>query len=298
MKTINFKSEKTVDLSSIRDLFGISDDWELRAWPISYNESVSFIFSKREDGDVIDNGGEQDYRHKIVTVSNFDFSLTQTKDIILHGACLVNIFFWENGYAYAVRDENDVYSVIFYDKNENEISKINLGPNVSRLMVAKDGRVAFGYIGTFPNNLPCFAILSSDGKTLYECNEDSARACMDLTVDKKDSIWASCYPDVQVYEINTDNTVIPHRYPVASPDGLIPFDLNGKTATILSYSNDEVYVPINYLYVDEKLAEIRFDDLDPHDVESISAYAGLVVLLTKDQKLRFFKLDEISKVLE
>ena len=97
MRTINFKSAKTVDLSSIRDLFGISDDWILRAWPISYNESISFIFSKQEDGDIIDNGSDQDYRHKIVTVNNFDFSLTQTKDVTLHGVCLVSIFFWKNG---------------------------------------------------------------------------------------------------------------------------------------------------------------------------------------------------------
>ncbi len=298
MRTINFKSEKTVALSSIRDLFGVSDDWELCAWPISFNESISFIFRKRADGDVLDNGGDRDYSFKIVTINNFDFSLTQTKEVTLHGACLVSMFFWENGYTLAVRDEKDIYSMVFFDQNGNETSKVNLGPNICRLMVARDGRVAFGYIGTFPDDLPCFAIISPDGGVLYKCNEDSARACMDLTVDRNDSIWASCYPDVRVYEINADNTVIPHQYPVASPDGLIPFGLNDKTATILSYGNGEVYVPVNYLYIDDELMEIRFDDLDPCAIEGISAYGGLVVLLTKDQKLRFFKLDEMSKVLE
>lgn len=33
MRIVNFKSEKTVALSSIRDLFGISDGWELCARP-------------------------------------------------------------------------------------------------------------------------------------------------------------------------------------------------------------------------------------------------------------------------
>ncbi len=298
MRTVNFKSSKTVRLSSIHDLFGIPDNWVLCAWPVSYDESVSFIFSNQEDGDVLDNGSDQDYRFKIVTINKFDFSLTQTKDIILHGVCLINVFYWENGHAFAVRDKDDICSVILFDKNENEISKFNLGPNVCRLMVVKDGRVAFGNIGTYPNKLPCFTILSPNGDTLYECNESSARACTDITIDKNGSIWASCYPDVSTYEIKPDNTVIKHQYPVASPSCLIPFDLNGKMATILCYGNDEAYVPVNYLYVDDELIEIQFDNLDPHSIESISAYGGLVVVKSNLNKLHFFKLDEISKMLE
>ena len=42
MKNINFKSKKIVDLSVIRQLFGISDEWELLAWPISYNKRYLF----------------------------------------------------------------------------------------------------------------------------------------------------------------------------------------------------------------------------------------------------------------
>ncbi len=298
MKILNLKSQKTISLSSIRDLFDISEEWELCAWPISYNESVSFVFRNRNDGDVLGGGAEEDYRFKIFTVSDFDFTKSQKRDLSLRGACLVSIFYWENGYAFAVRDEDDIYSVMFYNENEEELSKIELGPNVTRLMIARDGRIVFGYAGTFPESTPCFVILSADGRVIYQCKEATARACKDLTIDCNDNVWASCYPDVLTYEVKPDGFVAKHQYPVASPDGLIPFDINGKIATILSYSNDEVYVPVNYFYVDKTLYEIQFDDLDPCEIEGISAYAGLVIILTKNNKLHFFKLDEIARALE
>lgn len=301
MKTIDFKSTKIINLSSIRDLFDVSDEWELCAWPISYNESISFIFRNLNDGDVLTDGSDKNYRFKVFTVSDFDFSNTQKRDVELFGVSLVSIYYWQGGYAYAVRDKQDVYSVIFYDDNgsgEKIISKVVLGPNVSRLTLTKDGRIVFGYAGTFPDVFPCFTVLSSTGNTIYECREDSARACMDLTVDGDDNIWASCYPDTSIYEVKKNGAIVSHKYPVASPDGLIPFRMNGKMATILSYSNDEVYVPFNCLHVDDKLYEVCFDDLHPSNIDGISAYADLVVIRTIDDELHFFKLDKVAKMLE
>ena len=188
--------------------------------------------------------------------------------------------------------------MMLHDEKEGIDSEIKLGPNVSRLALTKDGRIAFGYTGTHPDELPCFKVLSPIGQTIYECRENTARACIDLTVDSHDNIWASCYPDALMYEINTDKSVKKHSYPTSSPDTLIPFSLNGKEAMILSYSADEVYTPINYVYVDGELLEAYFDGLDSSKTVGISAYAGLVIVFAKDNTLHFFKLDQNEKTLE
>jgi hypothetical protein len=294
MLQIPIKIQISVD--KLKTLYGFSKEWDLCAFPVSYDGKVAFIFRRLDQDDEFKSpaGEENDdsFQYEIILQDCFAGDLLLKVDQHYVGEALVMFGFYEGGYVAVTRDSDDEYFVRKYDMKSNRTEVFSIGLSADRCLITKDGRVAVGYWLDIGDRLPVVRVFGPGGKDVFSFSNGIARKCTDLNADEDGNIWFHCMPDSRMYRLSLNGELTEYSLPVAGMSGFAVSEKSGSPRFLLWTDAEKMGNQLYFCSADS-CAQCCLDDIAPDQMESCSIYGSRIIILTKDNTLCFSDIADI-----